>query len=209
VNASLLLMPSQNRVTPFGEIIATPERGTIYGNRGCLVDSRGKIKRQFKEIRWIICVLDFKGRRHPMMAPGRYTGLFFLDEATALAAGHRPCAECQRQRFNIFRETWAAANRNAAEASRPLAPVIDAVLHRERMTRGRVCNSIEGLPDGTLVSTNNDAYLVLKNELRLWTPAGYKNADKKPEFPVNFLTPPSIVAALASGYPVSIHPTAF
>lgn len=201
-------MPSQNRVTPFGEIIATRERGTMYGNRGCLVDSHGKIKRQFKEIRWIICVLDFKGRRHPMMAPGRYTGLFFLDEATALAAGHRPCAECQRERFNIFRETWAAANRDVTDAHRPLAPVIDAVLHRERMSRGRDLNSIDGLPDGTFVSDNNDAYLVLRNELRLWTPAGYERPDREPEFPVNLLTPPSILASLSAGYPVSIHPTA-
>jgi len=144
-----------------------------------------------------------------MMAPGRYTGLFFLDEATALAAGHRPCAECQRERFNIFRETWAAANRDVTEALRPLAPAIDSVLHRERMSRGRHLSSIDRLPDGTFVSADNDAYLVLKNKVRLWTPAGYEKPDRELKFPVNLLTPPSILASLAAGYPVGIHPTAF
>ena len=121
-------MPHQNRVTPFGELIATPERGTMYGNRGCLVDSSGAIKRRFKEIRWIICVLNFKNRRHPMMEPGRYTGLFFLDEAAALAAGHRPCAECQRKRFEQFRGDWAKGNPQHTNSPRPLAPVMDCGL---------------------------------------------------------------------------------
>ena len=200
-------MPNQNRVTPFGDIIATRERGTLYGNRGCLVDRNGKIARQFKEIRWIICVLDFKGRRHPMMAPGRYTGLFFLDEATALAAGHRPCAECQRNRFNLFRSHWAAANPAEAGSERPLAPVIDTVLHRERLGSSSLCGSIDELPDGAFVTNDTaNAYLVLKKKIFLWTPGGYLKANtSKIEFPVHVLTPSSVIESLKAGYPAAIH----
>ena len=203
-------MPHQNRVTPFGEMIATPERGTLYGNRGCLVNNDAKIVRQFKELRWIICVLDFKGRRHPMMAPGRYTGLFFLDEATAFAAGHRPCAECQRDRFNLFREYWTTANPALAGSDKPLAPVMDEVLHRERKASDEFCNSVDGLPDGTFISDNGaDAYVVLNKKLLLWTPGGYI-CDKraKVDFPARVLTPRSIIGSLAAGYPVTFHPTA-
>jgi hypothetical protein len=204
-------MPHQNRVTPFGDIIATTERGTLYGNRGCLVDKHGKIARRFKEIRWIICVLDFKNRRHPMMAPGLYTGLFFLDEATAFAAGHRPCAECQRERFELFRSHWSKANPNEAGSGKPLAPVIDAVLHQERLRKRSLLDSTDELPDGTLVTDNEtDAYLLITGELFRWTPGGYLK-DKRRQFdsPFRVLTPGSMVKTLAGGYPVSIHDSAF
>lgn len=125
-------MPLQNRVTPFGTLIATSERGTLMGNRGCLHDERQRIRRPFQLQRWLICLLEFKGRWRPMMKPGHYTELFFLDEATALAAGHRPCAECQRTRFDLFRETWAKANPKHTNKTRPLATEIDTVLHKER-----------------------------------------------------------------------------
>ena len=95
-------MPRQNRVTPFGEIIATPERGTFMGNRGVLHDAEGRIRRAWQVKRWIVCVLEFRGRKRTVMTPGPYTELFFLDEATALAAGHRPCAECRHARFLDF-----------------------------------------------------------------------------------------------------------
>lgn len=203
-------MPHQNRVTPFGDIIATPERGTLYGNRGCIVDKNGKIARRFKEIRWIICVLDFKNRRHPIMAPGLYTGLFFLDEATALAAGHRPCAECQRERFELFRRHWATANPDEAGTDKPLAPVIDGVLHRERMSPRNSCGSIGQLPDGTFVTDNEtDAYLVVKGKLFRWTPGGYLIDKRRFDHPVRVLTPNSMVKTLAGGYPVAIHDSAF
>ena len=200
-------MPHQNRVTPFGELIATPERGTLYGNRGCLVDREGKIARPFKEIRWITCVLDFKGRRHPMMAPGRYTGLFFLDEATALAAGHRPCAECQRERFEMFRSSWAKANPEHAQSAKPLAPVIDTVLHRERMGAANYRDSIKGLPNGVFVAENEtDAYLIQDGKALRWAPGGYISAEQKEfGFPLRILTPASIVRMLADGYPVTVH----
>src|SRR3954464_14328807 len=103
-------MTRQNRLTPFGEIVAIPNRGTLMGNRGVLHDNAGAIRRAWQLRRWILCVLKFKGRKRAVMQPGCYTELFFLDEATGLAAGHRPCAECQRQRFREFRAAWVAGN---------------------------------------------------------------------------------------------------
>lgn len=206
---TLARMPKQNRVTPFSELIATPERGTLNGNRGCLHNDRGEVCRPFRGERWIICLLEFKGRRHPIMKPGRYTDLFFLDEATALAAGHRPCAECQRGRFNLFRETWAAANPELAKTTRPPAPVIDAALHNERFGPRRSSKSIKDVPDGTFVSDNEkDAYLVWQKQPLLWTAGGYLRPKRRILFPVRTLTPPSVVRALEVGYPVTIHASA-
>ena len=130
-------MPRQNRVTPFGDIIATPARVSgarkMRGNRGCLRDATGRIVRQTRLNTWIYCVLEFKGRRRALMQPGRYTELFFLDEATALAAGHRPCAECQRGRYNEFMACWGKANAGLLGGEKLRAPVVDAVLQRERV----------------------------------------------------------------------------
>src|SRR3954465_3835639 len=100
-------MPRQNRVTPFGQIVAEPQRGTLMGNRGRLHDEEGRIRRPWQLERWIVCLLEFKGRKRQVMTPGHYTELFFLDEATALAAGHRPCAECRRVAFDAFRRALA------------------------------------------------------------------------------------------------------
>jgi hypothetical protein len=185
------------------------------GNRGCLHDDQEQVRHRFRGKRWIICLLEFRGRKRSVMTPGQYTELFFLDEATALAAGHRPCAECQRSRFNLFRETWAKANPEASGASRPAATTIDAVLHQERMSTGtrgqRTCHSIENLPDGVFVSdTEQTAYLVLRNRLLSWSPAGYELPEVQYiHYPVRILTPASVVRTLAAGYPVSIHPSAF
>src|SRR5579863_2821842 len=122
-------MPRQNRVTPLGELIATPERGLVYGNRGCLHDADGRIRRPFQVRRWIACTLEFRGRRRsPLMMPGRYTELFFLDEATALAAGHRPCAECRRADYNRFRDYWAQVVGGPTDADS-----MDLRLHGERL----------------------------------------------------------------------------
>jgi hypothetical protein len=208
-------MPRQNRVTPFSTLIKTPARGTLMGNRGCLHDEHEHIRRQFCGSRWIICLLEFKGRKRPIMAPGQYTELFFLDEATALAAGHRPCAECQRERFNLFREIWAKANPELASSARPTATTLDACLHSERLADGslahRFCTSIENLPDGVFVTDDEQtAYLVLKGQLLRWTPDGYEQPPRQPiHYPVRVLTPASVVRTLAAGYPVDIHPSAF
>ena len=205
-------MPRQNRVTPLGELIATPARGAWMGNRGCLHDADGRIRRRFVGRRWIICLLQFKGRRRPLMMPGRYTELFFLDEATALAAGHRPCMECQRARYLTFRERWAAGRSTTGPP--PSVDDIDRVLHAERLegprARRTYAERLSRLPDGAMVlDTHERACLVREGSLRSWSPTGYglpfrPGADA--EAPV--ITPRSLVSALEHGYPVEVHPSA-
>jgi hypothetical protein len=204
-------VPRQNRVTPLGELIATPARGALMGNRGCLHDADGRIRRSFVGRRWIICLLQFKGRRRPIMAPGRYTELFFLDEATALAAGHRPCVECQRERYLMFREHWLAT-RPAPET--PSVDDIDRVLHTERLGTGRsrrtYTEPISCLPDGAmLLDPEGRPCLVYEDALRPWSPAGYGARVKpKRDAEAAVITPHSIVAVLARGYPVELHTSA-
>ncbi len=206
-------MPRQNRVTPFSTLIATPARGTLTGNRGCLHDEQGRIRRDFLGQRWIICLLEFKGRRRTLMQPGHYTELFFLDEATALAAGHRPCAECQRERFNLFRSMWAQANPALANAAHPSATMIDAALHQERTATDpaarHICASRDELPNGTFISDDErNAYLILNGQLLHWSPDGYERTVQSIRFPARILTPTSIVRTLAAGYLVTFHPSA-
>jgi hypothetical protein len=202
-------VPLQNRVTPSGELIATPARGTLMGNRGCLHDASKRIRRPFAVKRWIICVLEFKGRHHEVMSPGQYTALFFLDEATALAAGHRPCAECQRGRYDLFRAHWAGQRR-----ALPGADEMDETLHRERVDARRAKRTyterLARLPTGAMVAdTEGRAYLVQDGVLVHWTPGGYAERRRPPaDRPVSVLTPRSIVRTLARGYPVGIHASA-
>src|SRR4051794_9642506 len=151
-------MPHQNRVTPTGELIAVADRGTFTGNRGVLHDPAGRIVRQYQVRRWITCLLEFRGRHRTVLAPGRYTHLFFLDEATAFAAGHRPCAECRRADYQRFRQCWAAAQ---GLAELPGADAMDDVLHGERLPvagRRRTVPVLFGdLPDGTFVAWPDSA----------------------------------------------------
>lgn len=202
-------MPKQNRVTPFGELIATEARGTFMGNRGCLHNSQQQIRRSYQLERWIICVLEFKNRRRAIMQPGHYTELFFGDEAVALAAGHRPCAECQRERFNHFRTLWAQANPTLAASSKPAATVIDAALQAERLTANRQKKTyrapLASLPDATFVTlpdfAKTTAFLVFRERLYPWQPGGYDPAIPRPlQAEVDVLTPYSIVQTLAQGY---------
>lgn len=204
-------MPRQNRVTPFSTLIATTARGTLMGNRGCLHDQHGQIRRNFQGQRWIICLLQFKGWHRAVMKPGHYTELFFLDEATALAAGHRPCAECQRERFDLFRITWAKANPELTLAARPAATEIDARLHAERTgAEQRWVDSLEDLPDGVFVTDDErGAFLVLRNKLLRWRADGYEAPmPVSAHTRLRILTPASVVRMLAAGYPVGIHPSA-
>ena len=207
-------MPRQNRVTPFGELIATECRGTLTGNRGCLHDEQQRIRRPFAGRRWISCLLEFRGRRRTIMAPNRYTELFFLDEATALAAGHRPCAECQRARYLLFRGHWAAANPDRAGPTAPPADDLDRVLHAERVEgqRGKRTyrERLSRLPSGVMVADDGGrAYLVCERTLAPWTPGGYGPAVPRPAgATVRVLTPRSVVRAIADGYPVGVHPSA-
>ena len=208
-------MPLRNRVTPFGELIETPARGTLMGNRGCLVDGSRRIVRRYQGRRWIACVLEFKGCRLPLMEPGHNTQLFFLDEATALAAGHRPCMECRRQDYVRFREHWAAANADRTDGVLPSAAAIDTILHTERITHdgNRVLypEQIANLPVGSIIILapgESAAYLVLQYRLLLWTPDGYVQPMPRPASGVvHVLTPRSIVRTLRDGYQARIHPS--
>jgi hypothetical protein len=211
-------LPRQNRVNPFGQIIATSARGTLMGNRGCLHDDHDHPVRQYQGRRWIICVLDFKGRKRAPMPPGHYTSLFFLDEATALAAGHRPCAECQRERFTTFRAHWAAANPELAGSTVPLVDTIDSTLHQERISddyyqRDKVkltyAEQLSSLPDGAFVVLESDdtPYLVHRDQLFPWSFQGYGSPLPRPNRTVQVLTPRSTVRAIAHGYQPAIHPS--
>ncbi|HYG91321.1 MAG TPA: hypothetical protein VD978_34265 [Azospirillum sp.] len=193
-------MPRPNRVTPFGTLIAVPERGAFMGNRGRLHDASGSLtRRRWTTKAWICCLLAFKGRRRPLMQLGRYTELFFLDEATALAAGHRPCAECRRADFERFRAHWASGNGLAAL---PRAGEMDARLHAERLQAPYIAEVV-ALPDGAMVELPErpgTAWLLAGGRLHAWTPGGYAESVPIPEGSARVLTPRSTVAALAAGY---------
>jgi hypothetical protein len=209
-------VPRKNRVTPFGEITAIPERGTFLGNRGILHDAEGHIKRTWQVKRWLVCVLEFRGRKRTVMTPNRYTELFFLDEATALAAGHRPCAECRYRRFLDFCTAWKVAHPGTSGSQRPRADDIDAVLHAERVTRDRTKRSytatLDELPDGVFVTREDRsslAYLVWAGQLLEWSPGGYRERLPRPKKElVQVLTPPSTVAAIRAGYIPEVHASA-
>ena len=130
-------MPRQNRVTPSGEIVSVADRGTVMGNRGRLHDPTGRVRRPWQVKRWLLCRLEFNGRRRVVMAPDRYTEFFFLDEATGLAAGHRPCFECRRRSYHAYADAWAIGNLGLAEEGRPTAASIDDRLHAERLGPGQ------------------------------------------------------------------------
>jgi len=201
-------MPRQNRVTPLGELIAHPARGLVYGNRGCLHDDEGRIRRRYAGKRWISCRLEFKGwRRHPLMQPGKFTELFFLDEATAFAAGHRPCALCRREDYVRFTSLWR--ERHPAQAG---ADAIDAQLHEERRAPRDREAPVAGLPDGAFVLVDDAPHLVRGDVLRRWTPAGYAPRAKRPTIDRAILvTPPSLVAVLRAGWSGAVpflHPSA-
>jgi hypothetical protein len=209
----LRLVPLQNRVTPMGELIVAAERGLVYGNRGCLHDQEGQIRRRYATKRWIACRLRFRGRRRsPLMVAGRFTELFFLDEATALAAGHRPCAECRRGDYTRFGELWAVLH--PAQVG---AEAIDDQLHGERLaahTRQRRLHlgSYDDLPDGAFVLEEGRPQLVLGRQLLTWTPGGYRHRRRRPGHGrATVITPPSLLALLSSGWRPDVpllHPTA-
>jgi hypothetical protein len=206
-------MPLQNRVTPFSELIADPARGLVYGNRGCLHDANGRIRRRYNGKRWIACRLEFRGRhRAALQQPGRYTELFFLDEATAFAAGHRPCAECRRADYDRFVEIWRELHPGPIGAD-----AIDAQLHGERVdadsrAQRRHEATLDDLPDGTFVLRDRQPFLVARDELLRWTAAGYVDRVPRPaRGEVIVLTPPSLVAVLRAEWRPLVpllHPSA-
>jgi hypothetical protein len=196
-------MPLQNRVTPLGELIADPARGTVYGNRGCLHDAGGRIRRRFATKRWISCRLEFKGwQRSALLQPGRFTELFFLDEATAFAAGHRPCALCRREDYSRFLEL----------VGEPGADAVDERLHEERLAPYRA-SALDELPDGAFVLRDAEPWLVRGAELLQWSAAGYTTRLPRPRNErATGVTPPSLVQVLRSGWAGAavplLHPSA-
>jgi hypothetical protein len=203
-------VPRQNRVTPYGTLIATEERGLLLGNRGVLHDAQGRIRRLYQVRRWIACRLEFRGRRRELMRPGRWTELFFLDEATAMAAGHRPCGECRHADHLRFRAAFVAAHPGHAGD----ADSIDHTLHLARLgddrrTKRTFAAAAAGLPDGVMVELEGRPWLVLGDDLLAWSPAGYgERSPRSGRATLTVITPAPIVAAIAAGYAPAIHPTA-
>jgi hypothetical protein len=202
--------PLQNRVTPRGDIIATPHRGMFTGNRGIIHDPATKtlLTRRWSCDAWLTCVCEFRGRRRKVMGGRSWTELFFLDEATAFAAGHRPCFYCRRDDANRFRAAWERGN----GASGIRASEMDAVLHRERLERGKkrlhaLPMPPRQLPDGAMVQVGTESYLISQGRALLWSPGGYRVAERAI---VNamLLTPPSTLRALQAGYQPVLHESA-
>lgn len=206
--------PAGNRVSPLGPIIAAPGRGGWMGNRGVLHAGTGarETVRSHRGRAWITCVLNFRGRRVPQWRPGRYTPLFFLDEAVSLAAGHRPCAECRRTDFNEFRSAWAQFTGDEV----PLcAPQLDAVLHSQRLPLGdRECRLVRSswsdLPDGTFVLVEQGPAVLVHDQLTPWRCDNtYGSAVARPRGgTASVITPPASLGALRAGYPVQIDESA-
>ena len=202
-------MPLQNRVTPFGEIVAVPERGTLMGNRGILHDDAGRLVRPWQVRRWIACRTAFRGRHRQLLQPHSWTELFFLDEATAFAAGHRPCAECRHADYKRFKMAWevTVGGPNGADE-------MDVVLHADRL-EGRGVNQrkrtywerLAALPDGVFIHLDGSAWLLWRERLLEWSAGGYRA--RRPLLPavsrVEVLTPRSLVAVLRAGYPIQVH----
>jgi hypothetical protein len=228
-------MPLQNRVTPFGDLVAVEARGLLMGNRGILHDGDRRIVRYAQGRRWIACLTSFRGRRRSVMTPRSYTELFFLDEAVALAAGHRPCAECRHVDYQRFREAWAQSVPGAASS----ADEIDARLHADRLlTTGTPAarrdaehqssgtrSSASGTrttgplrrtylstgpetPDGAFIVVDGRAWLLWDGAMLAWSPDGYRERRPRPDADVTVLTPRSIVEVMRAGYRPIVHPSA-
>jgi hypothetical protein len=203
-------MPLQNRVTPQGEIIATPHRGLFTGNRGIIHDPATKtlLNKRWSSPAWLTCVCEFRGRRRKVMGGRSWTELFFLDEATAFAAGHRPCFYCRRDDANRFRAAWERGN----GITHIKAPEIDAVLHRERLAARKkrlhaLPMPLGRLPDGAMVQQGAESYLIAQGRALQWSPAGYRKASNAIDGAM-LLTPPSSLRALGAGYKPVLHESA-
>jgi hypothetical protein len=206
-------VPRQNRVTPLSDFEATPARGLLMGNRGILHDDQGNIgSARWRHKNWIACALSFKDYKTAINPPGHYTQLFFCDEPTAFAAGHRPCAECRRQDYRRYIEAWQAAY---GLESPPRAGEIDKLLHHARLgsdrRQVRVLRRIRDLPDGTMVAIPEKpetAWLIWKGNLHRWSHSGYTERRPIPPAEEAFaLTPEPTVRVLRAGYVPVVHST--
>jgi len=202
-------MPLQNRVTPFGDIVAIPQRGMFTGNRGIIHDSvtRTLLNRRWSSKAWLVCLCEYKDRRRAVMGRRSWTELFFLDEAVALAAGHRPCFFCRRRAAEAFRDAWAQGR----AAKLPRAAEMDDALHAERLDRGRkrlhgFPAGLDELPDGTVIAAAGEAYTLAQGRAFRWTACGYAGPLEIPRADA-MLTPPSTLGALRAGYRPVLHPS--
>lgn len=196
----------QNRVNPFGELIATPEHGVWMGNRGILHNDEKQIVRPYKLKNWLTCVLKFRGRHRQVMAPNRYTELFFMDEATAFSAGHRPCFECRRADYSRFKHYWLLGNAGLGFDEKTSIIKIDNHIHKERMGKGNSKlthkENTADLPDGAMIALNGTAFLKKGNQLFEWSPKGYTEPIALPKGTVDVLTPKSLLNTVRAGYVV-------
>lgn len=209
-------MPLQNRVCPNGDIVAVADYGTFMGNRGNIHDGDKKIVRPYRSKSWITCKIKYKNKRRQIMSPGRWTELFFLDEATAFSAGHRPCAFCRYPDFKEFKDLWLKANADEHEMKSTSILEIDKILHNERMDATKAkktyAESLYNLPDGTLILLPERIeayYLYYQGCLFAWSFQGYSDVIREPSnCEVLVLTPRSIVNTFKMGYKPNVHATA-
>ena len=203
-------MPYQNKVDPWGNIHAVKSRGMFLGNRGVLHNENQQIVASHRIKGWVTCLLEFKDRKRKVMSPNRYTELFFLDEATAFSAGHRPCAECRRIRYNEFKEKWLEANGKLLQGKKTTAPNMDSIIHQERISNKQKVtypSTINSLPDGTMIGINSKAFLIWKSKLFEWSFSGY--AISEMAYHINdqviVLTPKSYVKTFSMGFVPEVH----
>jgi hypothetical protein len=203
----------QNRVDPFGNLIRTPARGAWTGTRGVIHNYEQEIIRPYKLKAWLTCKLEFKGRQRKVMSPDRYTELFFLDEATAFAAGHRPCCECRRDDFDKFKSLWLDGNPEYNFDKKTSIQKIDNVLQSERMNKDKSKvtfeENIHKIPNGAFVLYNENPFLIVNNKMFLWSPFRYDKGISLPKTnKLIILTPKSIVNTFNAGYMPQIHTSA-
>ncbi|MEO6852141.1 MAG: hypothetical protein ABI203_03155 [Mucilaginibacter sp.] len=200
----------QNRVNPFGQLITTPARGAWMGNRGLIHDDEQNVLRPFKLKAWLICLLEFKGWKRPIMAPRQYTELFFFDEATAYAAGHRPCFECRRADYNKFKSLWLKANPEYGFNEKVYIRLIDEIIHGERIdstgAKVKYEDHLDTLPDGTFLELGGKPYVLNQGSIYPWSPSGYGERDELPKTEmVTVLTPRSVVNTFRAGLKPQIY----
>ena len=202
-------MPLQNRVNPKGEIKAIKSRGEFLGNRGIIHNGQQEIVSPFKIKGWVTCQLEFKGRKRELMAKGRYTELFFLDEATAFSAGHRPCAECRRPRYKEFKEKWLEANQSLLIDNSTSIASIDKIIHQDRINKKQKVtyqNKMNLLPNGTMIQIDSIEYLIWKSKIFKWTFEGYEPTNINiSNNDVMILTPKSYVEMFKKGFTPTVH----
>ncbi|MBW0157625.1 hypothetical protein [Sedimentimonas flavescens] len=200
-------MALQNRVNPFGQIVASAARGSLMGNRGILHDEDKNILKTHAHQNWVACALSFNGNKRTLMAPHSYTELFFLDEATALAAGHRPCATCRHECYRVFTQIWQQVHGKPPKGA-SLRMTIDRALHVARIQRGQKVifeAEFEELPDGAMISMDGDSFLRWNDAGHRWSFDGYGQIPVPISGSVSVLTPKPIIALLHAGYRPEIH----